>query len=837
MSNIIVFSFYKNAYISLMLRIFIYLSFSLLRMSASANTPIDYKYPDITLLEKLTLEEVNNVREKYDCKALSFNKILYQAAKNHALYVQSRKSGHFQPDNPDLETPQKRVEFYGGENFYAGENVLMTTIRANQKVFDRKAATYRQLAQALAAGWASSPGHFQNMTTPHYSITAVALSFDSAQQKLFAVQVFAFTQEDVFAKAAHSSIPKKYPHKLKLMLKEKRNEIAATFRDLKSLSLMDIGGQLIMVVMDNQEARNLQKLIRKKRDGLVIEKVLFDTYRCGNPAFEEQPSRRNGNFFLNGDLLKPVYRNHLYQQMAEVHVSRFRKPTEKKVKKFKKAFWRQQKKIPYWLVNLGEPSDDYAAYNLMLIQKKKLVAVAEFHNIPGKILPEGPLPPMRPYWLPGHFSFSPGTAEITLKIPFELNQSSIPEYEANKLLMIDSLKNLPIKKIAIEAFASVEGEFTINQKLHQQRAAFIKSRLQQNLPDTMIRYSLKTGENWQEFARQIRKSPYSYLLKQDKAKVKDFLRNSTDDTIQALLQKQRRAIVKVSFIDTSDKYDTLEIVSNEWDSLINLTHNKLPQQYKILVVRQLEVLQKFLYNTYLKNDKGNLEKIVNQPFPRKSVFAQLINNRNWFLSKINKLQYPLNQEDIAYCAENFEESDIGKYNFLIYHLTDQNVKKRVLEKLDFIFDRIDWSYFEKEEKREIAFNLYLSLTLEYSYNIEDYDKMVESFQKTMDNFPLKNQKDSIAAAYMYANFGLEKRAFYIIQPIIEKGTYDKDTLAFFLKLAIQLPPQMHYQLLKLYQSRLGHNEWCALFNGINPISFQVFNHAPIRDLYCQTCGK
>jgi len=818
-----------------MLRVCLCISFLVLQMPASGNTPIDYNNPDILLLERLTLEEVNNVRKKHSCEALSFNEILYLAAKNHALYVQSHKVGHFQPENPVLETPQLRVDYYGGKNLYAGENVLMTTIRANYDVFGQKASTYQQLAQALAAGWVSSPGHFQNMITPNYSITAVAISYDYEKQALHAVQVFAFTQEDIYSQAAYASIPKKYPHNLKLMPKEKRKEIAATFQNFKSLSLMQIDGQLVMVVMDRKEARDLQKMIRKKSDGLVIEKVLYDAYRCGNKAYEEQPSRHNGNYFLNGDLLQPVYRNQLYRQVAEVYASRYRKSTEKKVRKLKKTFYRQQKKVPYWLVKLGETTDEHAAYNLMLIQKKKLVAVNEFHYVPGKILSAGPLPPMRPYWLPGHFSFSPGTTKITLEIPFALNQWSIPTYEVDKRLMIDSLKKLKIIKIDIEAFASVEGDFTINRELHQKRAGFIKSHLQKKLPDTMISYSLKTGENWQEFARQIRRSPYSYLLKRDKSEVKNFLRSSTDDTIKTLLQKQRRAIATVSFLDTSGKYDTLQIVSKEWDSLINLTYQKIPQRHIKLLKRKLEVLQKFLYNSYLQSSKGAIETIVNQPFPRKPVFAQLINNRNWFLSKIDNTQYQIDPEDIAYCAEYFEESDIGKYNFLIYHLSNQNVKRRVLEKLDYHFDRIDWSYIEKEEKRKIAFNLYRLLTLLYSSDIEDYEEMGEAFQRTVDNFPLRNQKDSIAAAYMYANFGVEQKAYFLIQPIIEKGRYDKKTLSFFLKLAILLPPEMHYQLLKFYQPGLGKKAWCNLFNGLSPISFQVFNHAPIRNLYCKTC--
>ena len=627
----------------------------------------------------------------------------------------------------------------------------------------------------------------------------------------------------------------KYPHKLRLIRPEKGEAFAEEFLSLETISLSTFFNRLVLIVPDPQEARALQKLINKRKDGLVVEKVDPDSYTCGNPAYEEQPSRRNENYFLNGDLLQPVYRDQLYRQLAQEHSRNFRKPTAKKERKLEKAYRRQRKKVPYWLVNLGKATDPGAAYNIMLIKKKKLVSVIEFNSVPGELISAGPLPDMKPHWLPGHFSFSPGTAEIILNIPFELNQASLPAAEAKQLLLIDSLKQLPIRNIDIEAFASVEGDFEINQELHQARASFILSQLQQHLPDTTISYRTRAEENWTEFARQIRHSPYSYLLKQPKIQVKEFLRTSTNDTIVQLLQKQRKAQVRVTFLDTSGKFDTLGIVSNEWDSLIHLSEKEIPQQFSTLIVRKLEVLQKFLYNQYLKAGKGNLPTLVNNPFPREPLFAQLINNRNWFISKLSNTEYTLAEEDINYCSENFEVNEIGKYNYLIFNLKKQNNDKDELERLDFHFKRMNWQSIDKQEKRKIAFNLYRELTLLYSRNLKDFKNMEWAFHLTLENYPIKNQKDTLAAAAMYAEYGYMEKAFVLIEPIIVRNEYDKKTLSFFLKLAVQLPEEMHYEYLKRYQKALGRNDWCRLFNGKNPINFQVFNYAPIRDLYCQIC--
>ena len=60
-----------------------------------------------------------------------------------------------------------------------------------------------------------------------------------------------------------------------------------------------------------EDADFVKEIIQNKHDGFAVEIVPFDAYACGNPAYENEPSRRNGLKRTTGNILMPVYRDDL----------------------------------------------------------------------------------------------------------------------------------------------------------------------------------------------------------------------------------------------------------------------------------------------------------------------------------------------------------------------------------------------------------------------------------------------------------------------------------------------------------------------------------------------
>ena len=85
---------------------------------------IDYSNIDYNYLEDLIKTGIDSLRNEKKLPALYKDSILFLASKNHSDYLfKTDKTGHYQKENPEMETPHKRIAFYGGNYLTTGENV------------------------------------------------------------------------------------------------------------------------------------------------------------------------------------------------------------------------------------------------------------------------------------------------------------------------------------------------------------------------------------------------------------------------------------------------------------------------------------------------------------------------------------------------------------------------------------------------------------------------------------------------------------------------------------------------------------------------------------------
>lgn len=169
----------------------------LVHVFSYAQKPSEIIKPDsinLKLIESLIKSKIDSVRISKGNLPMAYNDTLYKAASDHAKYLKKiKKLSHFQKDNPKKKTPANRVAFYGLKNTDVAENVAYTFIQTTIKNGNSKEyinSTYADVAGDLVTGWVNSPEHYANLINAEYSLTGVAVSFDKATKRIYAVQIF-----------------------------------------------------------------------------------------------------------------------------------------------------------------------------------------------------------------------------------------------------------------------------------------------------------------------------------------------------------------------------------------------------------------------------------------------------------------------------------------------------------------------------------------------------------------------------------------------------------------------------------------------------------------------
>lgn len=148
---------------------------------------------ELEIIENLVHQKIDSLRARKKLNGLSNNDYLTQAALLHADWMnEKRKFSHMQ-NKAKTKTPQKRVEYVGGDGSFVGENIAYTLFNIELKNKRGKLyinQTYEAIANDLVQMWRYSKGHYKNIMTKDYKTTGIALAIDFESNKIYAVQVF-----------------------------------------------------------------------------------------------------------------------------------------------------------------------------------------------------------------------------------------------------------------------------------------------------------------------------------------------------------------------------------------------------------------------------------------------------------------------------------------------------------------------------------------------------------------------------------------------------------------------------------------------------------------------
>ncbi len=850
-----------------MLRSFLQLSILILFLSSSwaqaqpsPHDEIDFNNFDKRYLEHLTKIKVDSVRIAHGLKPLVNDSLLYVAACDHSNYLlKNNKTGHYQ-DNDIKHSPQDRVVYYGGHEYLSGENVISSfvhkPVKPKQKR-DKKGRiikqepktykTYDQLATALCHGWVNSPPHFANMRRPHWQLTGLCIELDTESKVVKGTQLFGYIplkyefdeNKEMFPYSDYEPEPpissfdhpevqkidyqRKLPFKLKAP-KKINKKMKEFIQDVQSGEFYrGRHGNTFTLTMFKPKV--IEKVFKKKKNGVAIEIVEYKPYHCGNPDYYLEPSRRNKKSPLKGQIIEPIFKKELLKgfdpEQDEMHIA-----------------------------DIGVDPQNYTSYpefNLIFIYKKKIAYVMHFVGACGSPYELYKKQEMYPGFISGPLEFETFLDSATIKVDFKRNQTTLDSVEFQAIRDSVPREQISIHKVVINAFSSIEGSEEINLSLMKQRADNMEEAMLPYLNDS-TKIEKYAKENWDLFYEQTKTGRFKKLGTYDKATLKEMLSDTIKrKVLDDMLFEQRVAEIKLTY--TSTVKDSAQYILDYYNSLVNnMRYRKKASSEE---EEMLNWCHAFLYDQF---KKGNMDTntFINMNIPDYEELYRLMGNHAW--AEYETYKNTPGWEPSSSFLKNLKRSGVSRhatalyqYNMLSFFIdkwTEDRIARGSLspEEMTEVIDSLKGTTDKRFDLTQMLLNFHFKAAYYYFQEL-DWENRDKSAMFLFQYYRQKRLDDATALSLgrAFTNLRRGDLGAMLLAPYALREDPNHDILALYLKLTYKpvdtgLDEGYYKYLISTYNT-LGQIDWCQLFLSECSISFQAFDYEPLRDFYCAKCGS
>ncbi|MCU0429285.1 MAG: CAP domain-containing protein [Cytophagaceae bacterium] len=850
---------------------------------------------NIAYLEHLTKSKIDSVRAYYGLQRLYNDSILYVAAAHHGSYLQGKKLSHYEPEFDLFKTPQLRAEFFGAKNYACGENLARVPIYNYTSIAllpDKKNSirihvnTYHNAAHALMLSWVNSPPHFENIKTEAYDVTGMNISLDTSGRFLTAVQKFAkvihryhfsntgtlFPYAPDFPASLHERRLTKrnsYPWKLKERKTSDSIRIAQLIRESAAPEKLNRENNSIRFL--SYRIPTLKKMIKRRRDGMAVELVSSEPFECENPDYDYLPFRRNNHSFINGEVLKPVYKRAFFKSYKEdckkllkekktlqleirKNASLSKEEKEKKLQEIENQSWEPE----FMEVLLGSIPEKLPALhgdiesNILILQKKRVAYVLHFSGAcdKGKLLTS--ILPSYPQWTEVPIPDVAENRKTLVAVPFERNSFSVSEEQISHIR--EAIPKHPITEIQLQAWASVEGLESINLELQQKRVDAMKSIITPFLSDSSITLSIQSGENWKMFYEQLEQSPYRHWKKYKKEEIKRLLEKEENIlAFDKFLDDQRIARLAIFTRELKPVNSSLNMALQVYKSFLLQIKNEPSKSLDPQLVQYACTMQKHLIDRW-KNGEISLDALLHIDIPLDKKFAPLLLTRCWLRATYLAPREPWNLgpdhlRELKLCASVKPASVWARYNLAVFYVNAWRElpypgtpnARDLLKLLRDLPEASDATPYSKDGLD----SLFLFFHIKNAYAISKvhffHSDLNYSLSQISSYYRSKVLSDSMCyeLAGFFLQMGRPDLSLGILAPALSKEKPDRLLLMLYLKLSYihveNASDQSFYEELLNAYHKLSQEDWCSLFQHPCGISFQVFDHRATRDFYCEKC--
>jgi len=543
--------------------------------------------------------------------------------------------------------------------------------------------------------------------------------------------------------------------------------------------------------------------------GISADIVSRDRYSCTNP--------QTGTSLFRGYVLPPVYQQDFSSRMVELtagHVV-----------------------LKLGTLPIGMRKKDLEG-NLVVVLQNKVCYYTNFVDIDRDIwdiLPmglyidtlvhvAGPVDSGADRWAYEHV--------VQVVVPFEKNKDSYSGMEVKRIYDSLQLKSSIIRKVDIRAYSSVEGPETINTQLMQGRARTMVEALGRLQPH-INRINILTAENWLDFYRHIKGSPYASLAQLSRPEVKVRLMDKgVVDPLEPILSRERIAILTIYYGRKTG-----------WEGN---SGEVLPAAFaKAIAAKKVELarmIQKEMYER-IADHRAPTSFLEKLEVPQKREFWELLNDR-----AIYRYQLGLTYENEA--LDEFRElSQLdpgnGKIHYNICALSllawqqgDSSAKEGLLA----VIDQLAGQGIDRSLVKRVLVNYHIlrSWDLMEHFQYAEKDKSVQFIKENYEGLALTDD-DRFSLAKYFEYYSEDQWAEDIIVKRIDQLDVAENLVFYYVNLVFFKPARYGEEAFTkamINAFTLDRTRFCRFFDPISKggAGMQLLEEAKFRQLYCEKCN-
>ncbi len=581
-------------------------------------------------------------------------------------------------------------------------------------------------------------------------------------------------------------------------------EVAASLPPEVQYSIAEHEGVIYLLFSSK---KHFNQIFDHKGDGFAIDIIKRDQYRCGGP------NQHANSWAHKGQLLPPIYKDEIERRG-------------------------QTDRNRVYVVRYGQlPSDidpKTVEYNLLIVQKNWLCDSRYFYQIDydtWSLLESGLYRDSLSTEVTMKFGQLNKTVNFT--VPFEKDQMVFDQVSVKPIYDTLNLTDYYIKRIAIEAFSSVEGPLDRNIRLQEGRAQSIVDALRSYQNESIVS-EIKARENWTEFHNDIAGTQFANLGKLSKEEVKARFAGNAPllASIEPILGQHRKALIEI------DLEKRIAPEKSSPDMLKSMFSQSLEQEN----LEEALYLQQVVFDRIGKKDLpesflGELE------LPKSNKYFSLHNNAALFVHD----QHP---EDLNKAIENYTRllEFLPDNQKLLYNLTVLKISRWAISE-EFSKRRDILNHINQLERTRLAPDLLRTLKINHSIVLTKYlhaerdyagkNKSLRSIYNTYRREPL-NDNDLLRLAKYMTYYSRFDWAFTLLKTRAIQPDASTDIIFYYLNLTITDPRKTRRPD---YQDVLGRaierdkERFCNLFQAKSQggITFQLLDDVNLKKRFCEVC--
>lgn len=762
------------------------------------------------LFNEILLYEINRHRRIKGLDSIVSNTILKNAAEDQSEYMAVNE------DAIEFQTGQKkdtrsRLIFYGGSGV---GNELIAKLSAKKGADNQ---SYKQLADEVFFKWIGAGKTAVFIEDPECVFIGQGASIDYNGKKIYVSAVFGnYTSfNEGLARRDELDVPfTKKKHGLKRPDAKicKKCEKASDIEEMQKGLYVKDG----FIYFKYNDLKNLKKIIKNSGDGIAVDVVQKAQYPCigANIINNSNP--------IKGIPSKKLFSSKLYKNNLI---------TDKKESKVKIDVCIGP--FPKKLAHLNE--DEYELNLIIILDKRICRNIYPYFDLKGDIAYDNPLDLLADTVTFGQGAdYTPKATSSTLnfKIPFDQAKFTYEKEDIEPFLLAMKEPEFTIQELNIHAFSSIEGNEQQNEVLQKKRAESIIKSLNDRQKSIIPKTNITTGENWDEFVRDISGTEFSNMSSMTINEAQNYIRDKgLAKKMEPILTNHRYAQITMLV-----KY---EIEGKNEQKYVVKMFNDAVKKYD--AVEALSI-QKYIFKKVVAGVYDSTA-VFDMEIPESSKFAGILMNKLWLERFVNK-------EDLSEeCCRRVEKlnqldpnNDYIKFNQLYCNFIYKPIKDEAqVAETQAAIEALYQSTLSKEtiDNMNLEYQFFIINAMD---TVEQTPTIVlESLEriKQIVNVKDANWQNSLKLAYIFMGQKEYDFAAKLLEPFIEKKVVFEELVFLYLSLCSRSPARVYSNRFVTANKRayqLNPERYCQLFDGTK-FSVQILENTLVKEIYCKKCKQ